>query len=78
MCRLAREYCGQKGRVIGGGNALFIRTESARPHENRYRQRKALTPAFTNAAIRNLTSVFYDSAYKVCYRAARCQKLAKH
>ncbi|KIJ59409.1 hypothetical protein HYDPIDRAFT_140642 [Hydnomerulius pinastri MD-312] len=29
-----------------------------------YRQRKALTPAFSNAAIRRLTSVFYDSAYK--------------
>ncbi|KAG2099809.1 cytochrome P450 [Suillus discolor] len=28
------------------------------------RQRKALTPAFSNAAIRKLTSVFYDSAYK--------------
>ncbi|KAG1750208.1 cytochrome P450 [Suillus lakei] len=28
------------------------------------RQRKALTPAFSNAAIRELTSVFYDSAYK--------------
>ncbi|KAG2146815.1 cytochrome P450 [Suillus clintonianus] len=32
--------------------------------ENHRRQRKALTPAFTNAAIRKLTSVFYDSAYK--------------
>ncbi|KAK7053758.1 cytochrome P450 [Favolaschia claudopus] len=29
------------------------------------RQRKALTPAFSNAAIRRLTSVFYDSAYKL-------------
>ncbi|KAJ7250801.1 cytochrome P450 [Mycena rebaudengoi] len=29
------------------------------------RQRKALTPAFSNAAIRKLTSVFYDSAYKL-------------
>ncbi|KAG2066347.1 cytochrome P450 [Suillus decipiens] len=28
------------------------------------RQRKALTPAFSNAAIRKLASVFYDSAYK--------------
>ncbi|KAG0695949.1 cytochrome P450 [Suillus ampliporus] len=28
-------------------------------------QRKALTPAFSNASIRRLTSVFYDSAYKV-------------
>ena len=30
-----------------------------------HRQRKALTPAFSNAAIRRLTSVFFDSAYKV-------------
>ncbi|KAF5367940.1 hypothetical protein D9758_004326 [Tetrapyrgos nigripes] len=29
------------------------------------RQRKALTPAFSNIAIRRLTSVFYDSAYKL-------------
>jgi cytochrome P450 len=33
--------------------------------EDHKRQRKALTPAFSNAAIRQLTSVFYDSAYKV-------------
>ncbi|KAG1729368.1 cytochrome P450 [Suillus lakei] len=32
--------------------------------ENHRRQRKALTPAFSNAAIRKLASVFYDSAYK--------------
>ncbi|KAF8838204.1 cytochrome P450 [Paxillus ammoniavirescens] len=32
--------------------------------ESHRRQRKAFTPAFTNAAIRTLTSVFYDSAYK--------------
>ena len=29
------------------------------------RQRKSLTPAFSIAAIRQLTSIFYDSAYKV-------------
>ncbi|KAJ7476918.1 cytochrome P450 [Mycena galericulata] len=29
------------------------------------RQRKALTPAFSNAAIRRLTAVFFDSAYKL-------------
>ena len=29
------------------------------------RQRKALSPAFSNAAIRKLTPVFYDAAYKV-------------
>ncbi|KAG2144208.1 cytochrome P450 [Suillus clintonianus] len=33
--------------------------------EHHRRQRKALTPAFSNAAIRKLTPVFYDSAYKV-------------
>ncbi|KAG2040943.1 cytochrome P450 [Suillus americanus] len=33
--------------------------------ESHRRQRKALTPAFSNAAIRTLTSVFYDSVYKV-------------
>ncbi|KAG2144204.1 cytochrome P450 [Suillus clintonianus] len=32
--------------------------------ETHKRQRKALTPAFSSAAIRKLTSVFYDSAYK--------------
>ncbi|KAG1818513.1 cytochrome P450 [Suillus subaureus] len=32
--------------------------------EDHKRQRKALTPGFSNAAIRKLTSVFYDSAYK--------------
>ena len=29
------------------------------------RQRKAISPAFSNAAIKRLTHVFYDSAYKV-------------
>ncbi|KAJ7213254.1 cytochrome P450 [Mycena rebaudengoi] len=33
--------------------------------ESHKRQRKALTPAFSNAAIRRLTSVFYDSTYKL-------------
>ncbi|KAJ7165651.1 cytochrome P450 [Mycena crocata] len=33
--------------------------------ETHKRQRKALTPAFSNAAIRGLTAVFYDSAYKL-------------
>ncbi|KAI9456893.1 cytochrome P450 [Boletus coccyginus] len=32
--------------------------------EDHKRLRKALTPAFSNAAIRQLTSIFYDSAYK--------------
>ncbi|KAK7448083.1 hypothetical protein VKT23_013840 [Stygiomarasmius scandens] len=33
--------------------------------ESHKRQRKALTPAFSNIAIRRLTAVFYDSAYKL-------------
>ncbi|KAJ7464545.1 cytochrome P450 [Mycena latifolia] len=33
--------------------------------ESHKRQRKALTPAFSNTAIRRLTSIFYDSAYKL-------------
>ncbi|OAX33612.1 cytochrome P450 [Rhizopogon vinicolor AM-OR11-026] len=43
--------------LIGRG-LLWAQGESHR------RQRKSLTPAFSNAAIRRLTSVFYDSAYK--------------
>ncbi|KAF8436030.1 cytochrome P450 [Boletus edulis BED1] len=33
--------------------------------ESHIRQRKSLTPAFSIAAIRHLTPIFYDSAYKV-------------
>jgi cytochrome P450 len=33
--------------------------------DNHKRQRKALTPAFSNAAIRNVTHIFFDNAYKV-------------
>ncbi|KAJ7476856.1 cytochrome P450 [Mycena galericulata] len=33
--------------------------------ESHKRQRKALTPAFSNAAIRRLTAVFFDSTYKL-------------
>ncbi|KAJ7476855.1 cytochrome P450 [Mycena galericulata] len=33
--------------------------------ESHKRRRKALTPAFSNAAIRRLTAVFYDSVYKL-------------
>ncbi|KAF7354641.1 Cytochrome P450 4F12 [Mycena sanguinolenta] len=59
--------------------SIYVRTESERQvisamfgrgvlwaeGEMHKRQRKALTPAFSNAAIRKLTSVFYDSAYKL-------------
>ncbi|KAG2048815.1 cytochrome P450 [Suillus hirtellus] len=41
-----------------GKGLLWAESEAHR------RQRKALTPAFSNAVIRKLTSVFYDSAYK--------------
>ncbi|KZP25791.1 cytochrome P450 [Athelia psychrophila] len=34
-------------------------------HDNHKRQRKMLTPAFSNSAIRNLTPLFTDSAYKI-------------
>ncbi|OAX33594.1 cytochrome P450 [Rhizopogon vinicolor AM-OR11-026] len=43
--------------VIGSG-LLWVEGETHR------RQRKSLTPAFSHAAIRQLTSVFYDSSYK--------------
>lgn len=33
--------------------------------DNGIRQRKTLTPGFSNVGIRNMTPVFYDSAYKV-------------
>ncbi|KAI0751771.1 cytochrome P450 [Daedaleopsis nitida] len=33
--------------------------------ESHKRQRKAISPAFSNVAIKRLTSVFYDSAYKL-------------
>ncbi|KAJ7886186.1 cytochrome P450 [Mycena olivaceomarginata] len=59
--------------------AVYVKTESDRLFIGRIfgrgvlwaegdmhkRQRKALTPAFSNAAIRRLTAVFYDSAYKL-------------
>ncbi|TRM56549.1 cytochrome P450 [Schizophyllum amplum] len=44
---------------------LFGRGILSAEGENHKRQRKALSPAFSNTAIRSLTSVFYDSVYKV-------------
>ncbi|KAJ7031179.1 cytochrome P450 [Mycena alexandri] len=44
---------------------IFGRGVLSAEGENHKRQRKALTPAFSNAAIRRLTAVFYDSAYKL-------------
>ncbi|KAJ2921086.1 hypothetical protein H1R20_g16010, partial [Candolleomyces eurysporus] len=42
------------------GNGILVAEE-----EDHRRQRKALTPAFSIAAIRGYLSVFYDSAYKM-------------
>ncbi|KAJ7165920.1 cytochrome P450 [Mycena filopes] len=44
---------------------IFGRGVLSAEGESHKRQRKALTPAFSNAAIRRLTTVFYDSAYKL-------------
>ncbi|KAF9466901.1 cytochrome P450 [Collybia nuda] len=52
---LAKKFIGS----IFGKGLLWAEGESHR------RQRKALAPAFSNAAIRRLCSVFFDSAYKV-------------
>ncbi|KAJ7124543.1 cytochrome P450 [Mycena epipterygia] len=46
------------GKIFGRG-VLWAEGETHK------RQRKALTPAFSNAAIRRLTAIFYDSAYKL-------------
>ncbi|KAF7331038.1 Cytochrome P450 [Mycena venus] len=46
------------GRIFGRG-VLWAEGDMHK------RQRKALTPAFSNAVIRRLTSVFFDSAYKL-------------
>ncbi|KAH9928830.1 cytochrome P450 [Fomitopsis serialis] len=44
---------------ISGRGILWAEGETHKRH------RKALSPAFSNAAIRRMTSVFYDSAYKL-------------
>ena len=64
---LAEDCFGLRGRVIGG---LFCVIDSRYSRFDPfrciyYRQRKALSPAFSNAAIRKLTPTFYDTAYKV-------------
>ena len=40
------------------------------------RQRKAISPAFSNVAIRRLTSIFYDSVYKVGYACQSVRRVA--
>ncbi|KAJ7603013.1 cytochrome P450, partial [Mycena rosella] len=46
------------GRIFGRG-VLWAEGEMHK------RQRKALTPAFSNAAIRRLTAIFFESGYKL-------------
>ncbi|KAF7324444.1 Cytochrome P450 [Mycena venus] len=55
-----------KGKLVRAVVAnLFGRGILWAEGESHKRQRKALTPAFSNAAIRRLTEVFYDSAHKL-------------
>jgi hypothetical protein len=52
----------------GESHRRFVRYHGFHPNHLWYayhRQRKALSPAFSNAAIRKLTPIFYDAAYKV-------------
>ncbi|KAJ6553276.1 cytochrome P450 [Mycena capillaripes] len=65
--------------VYNAERTVYTKTESSRTFMARVfgrgilwaegevhkRQRRALSPAFSNAAIRKLTAVFYDSVYKV-------------
>lgn len=62
---MAKAFCGPKKRTTRG--TIYINTpESDRAlHRAHIRQRKALTPAFSNAALRGYLSVFYDSVYKM-------------
>ncbi len=60
--------CRRKEKVIEGLGpfpALVTFCAYCQAHKQHSRQRKALTPAFSNVAIRKLTHVFFDSAYKV-------------
>jgi hypothetical protein len=64
LVRLAEGYYGLRGKPTGGA-VHFLSLRKQLIDYLSIRQRKALTPAFSNAAIRKLASVFYDSAYKV-------------
>ncbi|EIW82555.1 cytochrome P450 [Coniophora puteana RWD-64-598 SS2] len=46
-------------------HALVGKSVITEVKESHSRQRKVMAPAFSNAAIRNISSTFYDSAYKV-------------
>jgi hypothetical protein len=64
LVRWAEGYYGLRVKSTGGTvQILFLRKRLI--DYLGISQRKALTPAFSNSAIRQLTSVFYDSAYKV-------------
>lgn len=62
-CRSGGVCCGRKGKATRGDIRLISVGDLLTALPNR--QRKALTPAFSNAAIRRLTYIFFDSAYKV-------------
>jgi hypothetical protein len=64
LLRWAEGYYGLREKTTGG-TVQFLSLCKRFMYYLWIRQRKALTPAFSNAAIRKLTSVFYDSAYKV-------------
>ena len=54
------------GRRRDSPKVMPIFTEHRQPYLMQlYRQRKTLAPAFSTGAIRSLTPIFYDSAYKV-------------
>ena len=59
-------YCRQKAKSTRGRHDHYLW-----PMDNYLftfaRQRKSMTPAFSHAAIRNLTPIFYNSAYKVIH-----------
>jgi hypothetical protein len=60
----AEDCFGLREKVIGG--LLCMSRHSRFNHlVFNYRQRQAVSPAFSNAAIRRLTPTFYDTAYKV-------------
>ncbi|KAF7976119.1 hypothetical protein HWV62_7559 [Athelia sp. TMB] len=58
------------GYVLTGFSRMLVETMIGRglmwaEGDSHKRQRKTLTPAFSNSAIRHLTPIFIDSAYKV-------------
>ncbi|KAF5339499.1 hypothetical protein D9758_016372 [Tetrapyrgos nigripes] len=62
---VAHFYAKETVTYIQTGISKTLIKRTVRQGSNHKRQRKALTPAFSNIAIRRLTSVFYDSTYKL-------------